>query len=53
MVDARAMANEVLERCKDSLTQHMSVTLRDCVPSAVAKVMSELPRARQRHGLSG
>ena len=41
MVDARAMANEVVQRCKHSLTQQMSVTLRDCVPSAVAKAMSD------------
>ena len=40
MVDVRAMAHEVVQWCKDSLTQHMSVTLRDCVPAAVPKAMS-------------
>ena len=35
------MADEVVQRCSDSLMQQMSVTLRDCVPSALAKAMSE------------
>ena len=46
MVDARAMADEVLQRCKDSLTQQMSVTLRDCIPSAVAKAMSYASKSK-------
>ena len=46
MVDARAMADEVVQRCKDSLTQRMSLTLRDCVPSAVAKAMSDASKTK-------
>ena len=46
MVDARAMADEVVQRCKDSLTRQMSVTLRDCVPSAVAKAMSDASKSK-------
>ena len=45
MVDAWAMADEVVQRCKDSLTQQMSVTLRDCVPWAVAKAMSDASKS--------
>ena len=40
------MADEVVQRCKDALTQQMSVTLRDCVPSAVAKAMSDAPKSK-------
>ena len=39
-VDVRGMADEVVQRCKDSVTQQVNVTLRDCVPSAVPKAMS-------------
>ena len=46
MVDLRAMAHEVAHRCKDSLTRQMSVTLRDCVPSAVAKAMSDASKCK-------
>ena len=46
MVDPRAMADEVVQRCKDYLTQQMSVTLRDCVPSAVAKAMSDASKSK-------
>ena len=46
MVDVRAMANEVVQRCKDSLMQHMSVTLRNCIPSAVAKAMSDTSKSK-------
>ena len=46
MVDARAMADEVVQRCKDSLTQQMSVTLRDCVRSAVAKAMCDASKSK-------
>ena len=45
MVDARAMADEVVQRCKDFLTQHMSATLRDCVPSAMGKAMSDASKS--------
>ena len=46
MVDVRATAGEVVQWCKDSLTQHMSVTLRDCVPSALAKAMSDSSKSK-------
>ena len=39
MVDVRPMADEVVQRCKNSRTQQMSLTLRDGVPSVVAKAM--------------
>ena len=44
--DVRAMDDEVVERCKGSLTQQMSVTLRDCVASAVAKAMSDASKSK-------
>ena len=40
------MADEVVQRCKDSLTQEMSVTMRDCVPSAVAKSMFDASKSK-------
>ena len=40
------MADEVKQQCKDSLTQQMSVTLRDRVPSAVAKAMSDASKSK-------
>ena len=46
MVDARAMAEEVVQRCKDSLTRQMSLTLRDRVPSAVSKAMSHASKSK-------
>ena len=46
MVDARAKANEVVHRCKDSMTQQMSVTLTDRVPSAVATAMSDPSKSK-------
>ena len=48
MVDVRAMADEVVQRCKDSLTQQMSVTPRDCVSSAVAKAMSTASKSKAK-----
>ena len=48
MVDLWAMADEVVQRCKDSLTQQTSVTLRDCVPSAVAKAMSDASKSKAK-----
>ena len=41
MFHVPAMADEVVQWCKDSLTQQRSVTLRDCVPSAVANAMCD------------
>ena len=46
MVDVRAMPDKVVQRCKDSLTQQMSVTLSDCVPSPVAKAMSDASKSK-------
>ena len=46
MVDVRAMADEVVQWCKDSLTQQLNVTLRDCVPSAVAKAMFDACKSK-------
>ena len=46
MVDVRAMAGEVVHRCKESLAQQMTVTLRDCVSSAVAKAMLDAPKSK-------
>ena len=46
MVDVQAMADEVVQRCRDSLTQKMSVTLRDCIPSAVAKALSDASKSK-------
>ena len=46
MVNTRAMADEVVQRCEDSLTQQMSSTLRDCVPSAVAKAMFDASKSK-------
>ena len=40
------MIDEVVQRCKDSLTQQMSVTLRDCVPSAITKAMSDASKSK-------
>ena len=40
------MADEVVQRCKDSLTQQMSVSLRDCIPSPAAKVMSGASKSK-------
>ena len=46
MVDVRAMADEVVQWCKDSLTQQMSVTLRDGAPAMVAKAMSDASKSK-------
>ena len=46
MVDVRAMGDQVVQRCKDSVTQQMSVTVRDSVPSAVAKAMSDASKSK-------
>ena len=40
------MADKVVQRCKDSVTQQMSVTLRDCFPSAVAQAMSNASNSK-------
>ena len=48
VVDVRAMGDEVVLWCKDALTQQMSVTLRDCVPSAVAKAMSDTSKSKAK-----
>ena len=45
-VATATMADEVVQRCKDTLTQQMSVTLRGCVPSAVAKAMSDASKSK-------
>ena len=44
--DVRAMGDEVVQRCKECLTQHMSVPMRDCVPSVVAKAMSDASKSQ-------
>ena len=43
-----AIGDKVVQLCKDSnaLTQHMSVTLRDFVPSAVVKLMSAASKSK-------
>ena len=46
MVDVRAMVDNVAQRCKDSLTQQMSATVTDCVPSAVARAMSVASKSK-------
>ena len=46
MVDVPVMADDVVPRCKDSLAQQKSVTLRHCVPSAVAKAMSDASKSK-------
>ena len=46
VVDVRAMADEVVQRCKDAVTQQMSVTLRDCFPSAVANAMCDASKSK-------
>ena len=45
MVDVPAMADEVVQRCKDSVMQQMSVPLRDCVPSAVVKAIFDASKS--------
>ena len=46
MGDVWAMGDEVVQWCKDSLTQQMSLTLRDCVASAMAKAMSDASKSK-------
>ena len=46
VVDIRAMDDEVVQRCKVALSQQMSVTLRDCVPSEVAKATSDASKSK-------
>ena len=46
MVDARPMADEMVQWCKDSLAQQMGVTLRDCFPSAMAKAMFDASKSK-------
>ena len=53
MVDARAMADGVVQRCKDSLTRQMSLTLRHCVPSAVAKAVSDASKSKAETLMGG
>ena len=52
-IDVRAMADEVVHGCKDAPTQQMSVTLRDCVPSVLAKVMSEVSKSKAETLIGG
>ena len=50
MVNAQVMADEVVQQCKDSLTQQMSVTLREIASLwQWQKRCLAPPRARQRH----
>ena len=46
MVEVRAMANEVVQQCKDALTQQKMLNPRDCDPSAVAKAMSDASKSK-------
>ena len=39
-------ADEVVQRCKDSLTQQMSLTRRDCISSALAKAMFDASKSK-------
>ena len=44
--DVFAIAYEAVQRCKDTLTQQMSVILRGCVPSAVAQAMLDASKSK-------
>ena len=46
VVDVPATPDEVIHWCKDALTWQMSVTLRDCISSMVARAMSDASKSK-------